>query len=384
MVIRQTTLSGNIVAFCRYLREHGFFIGPNEESDSLTALSILEPYRNPEEFQLGLRAILCKTPKQLKAFEALYSRYWKELERALDSVSEEREGSANNKKQTGKQPKAPGLRAIKNWLYGNQQTDTTEAAAYSDLEVGGRAFLANFDERELKSIFELVQQLVRKIANRRSRRFSRTHRRTTIDIKRTIRKNILRNGELIDLIYKAKKKEDLRVVLLCDVSKSMELYSRFLIQFMYAFQHLFPRIKTFVFSTHLYHISDELQHHNLEISLDNIMNKVDHWSGGTRIGSAFEQFNEQYAHKYLHRKTLVLILSDGWDTGESDLMASEMKKINRKAMNVIWLNPLAGSNDWQPEVVGMKAAMPFIDMLLPFHNIEDLKKMIKKIKKRNR
>jgi len=380
MIKRQTTLSGNLVAFCRYLRKHGFFLGPNEEQDSLIALELLEPYQAPELFQLCLQTTLCKTEQQLQRFPKLYTQYWRELDRALDSKIEDQEQDQAKKKSADTGKKAPSIQVIKNWLYGNKNEDETAMAAYSSMEVPGRSSFPGFEDQEMKAIFQLVKKLVKKIANRRSRRFSTTHKKVQIDLKKTIRKNILRNGELIEIIHKAKKKEAIKVVLLCDVSKSMELYSRFLIQFLYAFQNLFPKIKTFVFSTALYHISEALSHYSIDESLEKVLQQVPHWSGGTRIGSALETFNEDYAHRYLTSKTLVIILSDGWDTGEPELMAAHMKKLQRKAMKVLWLNPLAGSHDWQPEVVGMKAAMPYLDALLPFHNMESLKMVVKDLR----
>lgn len=380
MIKRQTSLSGNIVAFCRNLRAFGFSIGPQEEQDSLLAIQLLGSFQDPESMQLSLQTTLCKTEKQLKIFPKLYERYWKELERAVDSKLEDKEDREKNNTTANHGKKAPSIQVIKNWLYGNKNEDETNMAAYSAIEVSGHSTFPGFEDREMKEVFQLVRKLVKKIANRRSRRFSSTHKKNQIDLKKTIRKNILRNGELIEVLYKAKKKQDLKVVLLCDVSKSMELYSRFLIQFMYAFQNLFPKIQAFVFSTSLYHISEELNHYSIDESLQKVLEKVNTWSGGTKIGSALEKFNQDYSHKYLNSKTLVIMLSDGWDTGEAELMGSEMKKIHRKAMKVIWLNPLAGSSDWKPEVVGMKAAMPYIDALLPFYNIESLKAMVKDLK----
>ncbi len=381
MIKRKTNLSANIVAFCRHLRTRGFYIGIKEEQDSLVALEILNPFSSPELFQLSLQTTLCKTESQLRIFPDLYKNYWRELDRAVDSKTEDKEDDKGTKPLLDtSDKKAPSIQAIKSWLYGNKNDETTETASYSAGEVNGIQQMPPFNDQEMKSIFQLVQKLVKKIANRRSRRFSSTHRKTQIDLKRSIRKNILKNGELIELMYKAKKKEDVRVVLLCDVSKSMELYSRFFIQFIYAFQNIFPKISTFVFSTSLHAISKELKHYSIDESLEKVLKKVKSWSGGTRIGSSFETFNQEFAHRHLSNKTLVLILSDGWDTGEAELVANEMKKIQRKAMKVIWLNPLAGSQDWSPEVIGMKAAMPYIDALLPFHSIESLRTVVRDLK----
>ncbi len=379
MIQRQTSLSANTVAFCRYLRENGFNIGPLEERDALSVMDILAPYSGPADLQLCLRSVLCRSPQQLKAFPELYKKYWRELDRAVDSKTKE---LAEQKEKTAAQQKhkPPSLQSIKNWLYGNNENDITETATYSTIDVFGKTEYPAFDERELREVFYLVKKLVRKIANRRSRRFHYSRKKAQLDLKKTMRQNIVRNGELLELIYRKKKKENIRVVLLCDVSRSMELYSRFFIQFMFAFQNLFPKIKTFVFSTSLHPVSDELNSRSLDASLKKIVEKVSNWSGGTKIGASLKEFNENYSHKYLTSKTLTIILSDGWDTGEAELVSENMRHIHRRSLKLLWLNPLAGSTEWTPEVEGMKAALPYVDALIPFHGLESLREVVSKIK----
>jgi uncharacterized protein with von Willebrand factor type A (vWA) domain len=149
---------------------------------------------------------------------------------------------------------------------------------------------------------------------------------------------------------------------------------------MYAFQNLFPKVKTFAFSTTLHEISQELHKNSIDKSMEEIIEKVNNWSGGTKIGDALATFNERFAHRYLGSKTLFIILSDGWDTGDAQLISEHMKKIQRRSLKVLWLNPLAGLASWKPEVQGMKAALPYIDALLPFHNLESLKEIVRTLK----
>lgn len=378
MIHRQTKLSANIVAFCRYLRDHGFTIGVLEERDALQAIHILRPYQSSEQLQLCLQAALCRNPLQLQKFPDLYQKYWRELEKAIDSKIKDQ---PEEKPQTRlSQQRKPSFQALKNWLYGNHQEEVIETATYSNLKVGSSDNFPDFDERELKAVFKWVKKLVEKIANRRSRRYEKTHRKYQIDLQQTIRQNITRQAEIIQLAYRQKKKNELNVVILCDVSRSMELYSRFFIQFMFAFQQLFPKVATFVFSTDLHPISKELTTRSLNESMKKIIDKVNTWGGGTQIGTALQQFNQDHAHKTIHSKTLVIILSDGWDTGEPTLIAEQMRQIHRKALKVLWLNPLAGSTDWTPEVTGMKAAMPYVDLLLPFHNMESLETVVRRVR----
>lgn len=377
-MIRQTNLSANLVTFCRHLRQHDFTIGPSEEKDALLAIHLTNPFETTENLALCLQATLCRTPTQLKKFPELYKNYWRELDRAVDSKTTDKpEEKAQATQQSQKQP---SLQALKSWLYGNKNKETIETATYSDGGFGSATEQVGFSSQEMKEVFQLVQKLVQKIANRRSRRFQTTAKKAVLDIKKSIRKNIVRNGEIVDILYKKKKKDNIKVVLLCDVSRSMELYSRFFIQFMYAFHSLFPKVETFAFATSLYHISKELNKTSINQSLQEVINKIPDWSGGTKIGASLQQFNEQFGHKYLTSKTLVIVLSDGWDTDEVDLVGENMKKIHRKSLKTLWLNPLAGSGDWQPEVRGMKAALPYVDALLPFHNMESLRKVVRNLK----
>lgn len=378
MIQRQTNISANLVAFCRHLRQHDFTIGPSEERDALTALALADPFSYSNQLELCLQATLCRNPQQLKKFPALYKNYWKELDRAVDSKTTDKEEAQQKRKQQSAQK--PSLQALKNWLYGNKNKETKETATYSEGGFGNATEQVAFSQQEMKEVFQLVAKLVKKIANRRSRRFTTTSKKAVIDLKKSIRKNIVRNGEIVDILYKKKKKDNLRVVLLCDVSRSMELYSRFFIQFMYAFQSLFPKVETFAFASALHHISKELNNTSINQSLQKVIDKIPDWSGGTRIGVSLAQFNESYAHKYLSSKTLVIILSDGWDADEVDLVGENMKSIYRKALKVLWLNPLAGSGDWKPEVRGMKAAMPYLDALLPFYNLESLRSVVDKLR----
>lgn len=380
MIQRQTSLSGNVVAFCRYLREHEFRIGPNDAQQALEAVQLTAPFDSPSHLQLCLQAILCRSPKQLQQFPLLYQNYWQELDRAVDSkIKEVEEG----KKQPVKsQQKAPSIQELKSWLYGNRNEDITETATYSAMEAFSQQDFSGFSEEELREVYKVVKMIAQLLSNQKNKRFTKSRKPQTLDLRNTMRQSLKRGGTLLELSYKARKKQDIRIVLICDVSRSMELYSRFLIQFMYGFQRHYSKIDTFVFSTSLHSISNELQEQSLETALQNLSERVPDWSGGTKIGHSLEQFNQKYAHKMLSGKSIVLVLSDGWDTGEIDLLRQQMRFLHRRASKVIWLNPLAGRPNWTAEVQGMKTALPYVDVFLPAHNVESLRQVVKHLGKR--
>ena len=378
LIKRQTVLSANIVAFCRYLRQRKYAIGPAEEADALRALEVVDPFADPGRFRLVLQATLAKTRKQQLQFKELYDKYWSELNRALDSRSREVPEPAQRQQSTQE-----AFLALKNWLYGNRQSpkEETGIATYSIQEVVNTRDFATMTEAEMAEVAKLIQEIAKKLARQYSRRHRVTKKLKRLDIRRTLRLNLRRGGEILDLAYTRPKQNKWQIVLLCDVSQSMELYSRFLIQFLYAFQNGYRHIETFVFSTSLTRISKELQDDDYQEAMKKVGDKVTHWSGGTKIGASLHQFIKNYGSRVLSGKSVVLIMSDGWDTGDLELLESGMRQIKRKCGKVLWLNPLAGNPNYAPfEVGGMQVAFPYIDVFTSGHNVESLKDLIRHLR----
>ena len=201
------------------------------------------------------------------------------------------------------------------------------------------------------------------------RRRGRGGRRGRLDLRRTIRANLAR-GEIIDLRRRQRRRRPLRLIVLCDVSGSMNVYSRVLLLFLFALQQSFTRIETFAFSTRLTRITAHLKGRSYRQALDRLI-AVSDWSGGTRIGESLAAFNRQHG-RLLDRQTLVVVLSDGWDTGDPNVLARELMTIRRRARRVIWLNPLLGRPGYEPLTRGMAAALPHLDGFAPAHNLQSL------------
>jgi uncharacterized protein with von Willebrand factor type A (vWA) domain len=205
-----------------------------------------------------------------------------------------------------------------------------------------------------------------------SRRRRPVRRRGRVDLRRTLRANLTR-GEIIELRYRQRKRRKVKLVLLCDVSGSMDLYSRFLLQFLFALQHVFSRVETFTFSVHLTRVTDYLRARSYREVLRRLQ-EVRDWSGGTRIGESLAEFNRHWAH-LVDRRTIVILLSDGWDTGDPEVLATELLRIKRRAGRVIWLNPLLGNPSYQPLTRGMAAALPLVDHFAAAHNLAALREL---------
>ncbi|MFN8357049.1 MAG: VWA domain-containing protein [Spirosomataceae bacterium] len=371
MIRRHTSLSLNVLAFCGFLRSNGFVVGPEEEALALRGLACV-PLEEKALFKDVLRATLVRKVQQLPVFEKLFDHYWKELDKALDSKITE---DARQRNQRSKPQQAPSLQALKSWLYGNKPSEETEIATYSTHESLSKRDFSTIPADELDELMQRIRMIARTLANRVNRRYQRSRNSTALfDLRNTLRKNLRRGGELLELAYRKPKKNRLKLVVLCDVSKSMDLYSSFLIQFIYAFQSVYRRIETFVFSTSLHRISAELKQQHFQTALQELSDKVVGWSGGTQIGQSLASFVQDYS-RLLDKQTIVLILSDGWDTGDTDALADSMALIHQKARKVIWMNPLAGNPQYEPTVQGMQAAMPYVDIFAPAHNAESLQKI---------
>ncbi len=368
MISRQTSLSKNIVQFCRFLRLKGFTVGIDEEALSLQALQLID-YSSNKIFLLVLKAILCRSEAQLNEFNNLFEEYWKELEKATD---------AKEKKETNQRPippqQATSFKSLKAWLHGNKNSETEETATYSSQESLSQRDFSLVPEDELDELMQNIKALAKRLAAKANRRHETTHTMKEPDLRKTLRKNLRRGGELLEIIHQRPKRNRVKLVLLCDVSKSMELYSSFLLQFMYAFQQVYSRMETFIFSTSIRRITPFLKKQNFREAMQLLSGENSRWSGGTRIGESLHTFLEEYG-KLIDKKTIVIILSDGWDTGNITELEKSMESIHRKAKKIIWLNPLAGYATYRPETAGMQAAMPFINVFAAAHNAESLKRL---------
>ncbi len=375
LVQRQTSLSGNIVAFCRFLRTEGFAISATEEADALRAIELIKSFETPEILRGSLHAVLVRTPAQSARFDGLYDNYWRELEKSVNS-KEAKQGRAQPKRNKPK-PQEPQFEALKDWLFGTQNAEEElDLHTYSAAEALGERDFSTLSDAELEDMFELIQMIAKRLARQQNRRHKKD-KNGALDVRRTLRINLKRGGEIIELARRQPQRERLELVLICDVSKSMALYSRFLVQFAYCFQTVFKRIESFVFSTNLLKISDLLRGGDFDTALRNLSQNVPNWSGGTRIGESLETFVTDFGAKNLTSKSVVIIVSDGWETGDVSVLSDAMQQIHRRAHRVIWLNPLAGNPNFEPTTAAMEAAMPFVDVFAAAHNAASLRQLSK-------
>lgn len=375
---RQTNLTAHVIEFCRFLRGKGFDIGPNEEMDVLQSYQTKVP-ASFEEQQHLFKAVFVKNRKQHLRFDELYLQFWKERSLSEDSkIKQQKEAS----QVPAPKQQAPSIQVLKDWLYAGRISEEKEVAAYSAFEAIGKKDFSSFLSSEQKELLAIIRLIAKQLAQKESRRYVRSSKKKQVDLKNTIRQS-LRNGlEINQFLFREKQERKVKLILICDVSKSMELYSQFLIEFMYSFQQVVHQLHSFIFSTRLVSLSKILRDSDFEKVLNNLSDQVPYWSGGTRIGASLQTFKETYGDRLLGKDSIVLILSDGWDTGDLSTLEHSMQHIHKKADRVIWLNPLAGNPDYKPETKGMEVCMPYIDIFTSAHNLESLRGVVRHLKKR--
>lgn len=365
MTAQHQELSANVVEFCRLLRSEGLPIGLSEETDAMSALGSIQ-ILDPEEFRLTLRTILARSHKEQERFDQLFESHWRgKLQGDSTHLGLRKKFSFQTPKQSLLNP------VLKNWNEGVEKQEEA-LSGYSPLQLLKQKEFSSIKDEDFKETIETVNKLKKVLNTPRSLRYRKSLRRHLIDFRKTMRLSLRNAGEVIEVAYKERAPRPMNLVLLCDVSGSMENYSKFLISLIYSLQSVYNRIETFVFSTTLTRLTAIIKRKNLRQVLQEISHSVPDWSGGTRIGDCFQELLELHGDK-ITRNTVVLILSDGWDVGDVDLVEQSMKTIHGKAKRVIWLNPLLGSSEYEPSCLGMQRALPYIDYFLPANNVQSLR-----------
>ncbi|GAC1323949.1 MAG: VWA domain-containing protein [Chloroflexota bacterium] len=366
-------LAGGVAEFAHLVRSHGIAVTTGRIIDAQRSLCHIDVGRK-DDFYHALRANLIARPDDIRVFDALFHRFW-QGERPPGPRIEapgDRDGKQHpDLRETGTS-RSPTQMGNGGHTTPTGEDDGDDRLSYSALEVLVAKDFGALNPRELQQIQEIMARMAPKVLTVRSRRFRPGQAGSQLDFRRTLRQSLRAGGDMIDLSWRQRCRDTARLILLCDVSRSMEKYSRFLIQFMYTFQNELPRTETFIFSTHLTRLTTALRGRYLADALERAASASAGWSSGTKIGECLEQFISRERHSILDRRTVVVILSDGWDQGDPRRLGEQMAAIKRRSRLVIWLNPLLGDPRYQPLVSGIRAALPHIDLFLPCHNLATL------------
>jgi uncharacterized protein len=353
-----------LIVFCRELRAQGLSVTPSEVVTAATALQLIDTDR--EEVFLSLRSILTTSVDDFPIFEEVFERFWNQSY----SVST----TAVHIQSSSPRQSPKGLAFfLEHWgssFSGGAQSVKLPGA--SETETSATKDFSEFSNEELEEISRLARRIVRRLAKRPSRRWRPVKHGHRVNLRRSLRLSLKTGGELIELAYKERRPKRTKLFVICDVSGSMDIYSRLLLQFVYGLQNSFAKVESFVFATSLARITGDLKNKTYQRALDRLATNIRGWSGGTRIGASLAMFNDQWLAR-IDKRTIVIILSDGWDTGEPERLAAQLSLLKRRAGRLIWLNPLLGSADYAPVTRGMQAALPFINVFAPAHDLQSLR-----------
>jgi uncharacterized protein with von Willebrand factor type A (vWA) domain len=355
-----------ISALAALMRAGGARVGVGELIAAHRALAAVDPTDRADAY-FALRTTLCSTRAELVLFREAFAAVFasRERENPLEALGEIEKAAMPRVgvPQTGAAPLEP------------DPDGTPVPAAYSDEELLREKDFASYTDSERRQARLLLARIAARAPQRLSRRTRPTRRRREAhDLRATVRASLRHGGELMERRYREPALRPRRIVLVCDVSGSMAPYARMLLQYLQASVAARARVEAFVFGTRLTRVTRDLEGRDPDRALARAAERVTDWSGGTRIGAALAELNREHGRR-IGRGAVVVILSDGWDRGDPDVLAAEMARLRRTAHRLVWLNPLAADPRYEPLTRGMRAALPHLDHLLPGNSIASLESL---------
>lgn len=354
------------VAFGRLLRAGGLPVTPAHVVDLAHALTLIDAGVR-EDFRLCARAICVQQPAQRARFDELFDLFWQAREEGVQlPLRPPAQGTLRRRTSTHQDVMAA-------CAFTAEATTADRTATASAVEVLRQQDFAALDAAERAAVIRLLAQMAWPKPRRRRRFVAAAGRR--IDLRRTFQRSLRYGGEALILARQRRRQAPRPLVALCDVSGSMQRYSRMLLALLYVLARQPRRVEAFVFSTRLSRVTRHLRGAPIDAALDRAAASASDWGGGTRIGDALRAFNLHWAPHVLGQGAAVVIVSDGWERGDAVQLGAEMARLRRRARRVIWLNPLLGAPGYQPCVRGIQAALPYIDDFLPVYNLANLEQL---------
>jgi uncharacterized protein with von Willebrand factor type A (vWA) domain len=362
-------LLGNLVVFTKTLRAAGVSVRAGSLSDAIRAIDIVG-MRAKADVRDALRAVLISRNDDREPFDRIFEQFWRVWPDGSQALPRPmhvppRVRSSVRTMAPGSGPAAQGDAAL------SSDDRPVAVQTYSPDEVWRRKDFAGFTREDLVLAQAALAKLAWSPGVRLTRRWvSGSGRR--IDLRRLLQANRRNAPEILDIPTRVRRVAPRPLILICDVSGSMEPYARMLLLFAHAVAGGERTVEVFVFSTRLTRVTRQFSAARLDVALAGLRASVGDWSSGTRIGDAIHSFNVQWARRVLRRGPVVLLISDGWDLGDPAILSREMARLQRHVFRLVWLNPLLGSPGYEPLARGMRAALPFVDDFVPVHNMESL------------
>ena len=367
-----------LAGFVVTLRDAGFVIGQAEAQDA--AQLIVSPMaERPDPLRAAMRTLFASRRTEIARFDELFDAFWRGrgVRRAIKIDAETVAARSPRRFQHGpnanermQDPTHIGGGSASEGVSGDGGGRLGGASAHDAMSK--KDIAAFVGERERAQAGELAERFARAMRTRLTRRERARRRGRRLDLRATIRRSVAHGGEPLDLKFRRRKIKPLRLVALLDASGSMESYVAFFTRFLHAVTQVFSESEAFLFHTRLAHVSSALKDRDPARALDRLALMAAGVGGGTKIGECLAAFNRIHARRVIHSRTCVMILSDGYDTGPPELIASAMRELRRRCKRIVWLNPLTGRDGFEPSARGMQAALPYLDLFAPAHSLESL------------
>jgi hypothetical protein len=359
----------NILLFARTLHRAGLPLGLDERLGLLEALGWVD-LGSREQVYHTCRSLLVHSREQLPVFDAVFARFWR-----VHSPQPQRRQQMPRAPRH--RPREQPFTVVTYMAYKARLADEPidlgdKAGSYSPAEQLQRKEFAAMTPEELAEVRRLIGRIEWRLARRVTRRRAPKRRGETLQMRGVVRDAARHGGVALRLPRQQRTEKPRPLVIIADISGSMEKYSRLLLQLSYALTRRLGRVECFVFGTRLTRITPQLRLRNLDRALDQAAREVVDWGGGTRIGASLHTFNRRWARRVLGRGAVAIVISDGWEHGDPELLACATRTLQRRCHRLIWLNPLAGRPGYQLRTAGMAAAARQIDDLLPVHNLQSL------------
>ncbi len=370
----------NMVLFARLVRVLGVGVSPRQLRDWFHATDLIDlGWRS--DFRQVAEVVLVSRHEDLDVFRRAFDLFWQARDpRALAELDLGMMVQRNTRR-TRRQRREAVLSSDPGEEAQASESESQGVRTYSDSETLRHRDFAELRASELEEVKSLISNMKWRFDERRTRRRVHSLRGRYVDPRRSMRRSLAKGGELLEWSLRDRKQKRRPLVVLCDISGSMEAYSRILLQFLYAITNGMEKVEAFVFGTRLTRITRHLRERDVDRALKAVYEEVVDFGGGTRIGESLKAFNFDWSRRVLGRGAAVLVISDGWDRGAPELLGREMDRLHRSSHRLIWLNPLLGSPRYEPLTRGMQAALPYIDDFLPVHNLDSLERLAQHLRR---
>jgi uncharacterized protein len=367
-----------LAAFLRTLRDNAFAVGLQEGQDAATLIAAGYAER-PELLRSAFKHLFAARKTDWDAFDGIFDAFWRGRRVRSRSITQGTSKAANNPSlktlQTGASQRADDISdqvLSDDGPFGDQTGEGRREGASIAENLADVDFRNLAAPEQIAQAHEAAAQLARVMRTRLTRRELARWRGARLDLRRTIHANISHGGVPINLVHRQRKEKPLRLVVLLDASGSMSMYTGVFIRFIHGVLDEFREAEAFLFHTRLAHVSDAMKERDPARALDRLSVMAQGAGGGTRIGECLQTFNRWHARRVIHLRTCVMIVSDGYETGDAALLGREMASLSKRCRRIVWLNPMMGWEGYAPEANGIKAALPHVDLHAPANTLRGL------------